>query len=90
MPPYKKPAALQRPNKSFNYYLSKIRIDIEHAFGILKGRWKSLCGLRLSIMNNAQYQYAVEWIVACVVLHNILLEIGDDWNQGRWLVGARE
>lgn len=84
--PYKRPLANRPANRTFNTRLSNIRIDIEHAFGILKGRWQSLSGLRVRISNHKRYQFAVQWIVACTVLHNILIQEGDEWEEeeGWW------
>ena len=73
--PYKKPTSLSNNSQHFNRILSSIRIDIEHAFGMLKGRWKSLCGLRLKVDTDEHYEYAIQWIIACVVLHNVLLDV---------------
>ena len=72
--------------RRFNKRLSRIRIDIEHAFGILKRRWKSLTGLRIRVRNKKSYTYVIKWITACVVLHNILQDIRDEWNEeeGWW------
>ena len=52
IPLYKAPYTLRCSNQKFNCRLSSIRIDIEHAFGILKGRWKSLTELRLILTNH--------------------------------------
>ena len=84
--PYKQPLASQKDNSRFNYYHSHIRIDIEHTFGILKGRWKSLTGLRLLLYNHRRYRFAVEWIVTCCILHNFLLQHNDEWakSEGWW------
>lgn len=81
IPPFKKPLANQRLNKRFNYHLSNIRVDIEHAFGVLKGRWVSLCGLRVRISTEKRYRFALQCIMACVVLHNLLIRQGDDWEE---------
>jgi hypothetical protein len=80
MPPYKKPYPHGEKSKTFNFWLSHVRIDIEHAFGILKGRWKSLCGLRLQVYDDSGYEYAVKWIISCVVLHNMMLDFNDPWS----------
>ena len=40
--PYKEPVSRQRSHASFNYVHSTTRVKIEHAFGVLKARWKSL------------------------------------------------
>ncbi|KAE8195680.1 hypothetical protein CF328_g4359 [Tilletia controversa] len=78
--PYKKPLANRLPNRRFNKLLSSIRIDIEHAFGLLKGRWTSLKGLRVRLLNDSQLGVACMWITACVVLHNILIDQRDLWQ----------
>ena len=58
IPSYKALHTLRRSNRKFNRRLSSIYIDIEHAFRILKGQWKSLTGLRLILTNHQQYEYA--------------------------------
>ena len=92
IPPYKAPAANKTENKAFNRLLSSCRVDIEHAFGVLKGRWRSLTGLRVRITKKAQYEYACMWITACIVLHNILLEVRDEWgkDEGWWTAEQQE
>ena len=86
VPRYKAPDTNERINRKFNKKLSRVRIDIEHAFGMLKGRWKSLTGLRVRVNKPERYKYAVQWITACVVLHNILLRSDDGWDEdeGWW------
>ena len=79
--PYKAPHTRQKRIRKFNRRLSSIRIDIEHAFGILKGRWKSLTGLRLRLRTKKQYEFACMWITACVVLHNVLHGLDDTWSE---------
>ena len=81
IPPYKKPAANKRKNKEFNKRLSGVRIDIEHTFGSLKSRWQSLKDLRLRIIDLKSHHFAVQWITACIVLHNFLLSLDDpEWE----------
>lgn len=86
VPPYKAPHTRRRRIRRFNKRLSSVRIVIEHAFGILKGRWKSLTGLRLILNNDKQYESACMWITACVVLHNIFIDRDDIWTEeeGWW------
>jgi hypothetical protein len=57
----------------FNRDLSHICVRVEHAFGILKGRFMALRGLR-------GRDLAQMWgfIEAPLVIHNILTEYGDD------------
>ncbi|KAE8228482.1 hypothetical protein CF326_g6581 [Tilletia indica] len=77
--PYKKPHSRVLDNKKFNKALSSVRIDIEHAFGLLKGRWASLRGLRLRVLNEEHMQGVCNWIIACCVLHNVLISVKDGW-----------
>jgi hypothetical protein len=55
-------------------------VVVEHAYGALKCRWTSLCGLRLSISNRRDEIRVTAWIRACVVLHNLLIASADDWD----------
>ena len=86
VPPYKGAAKNNSQNKEFNQSLLSVCIDIEHAFGILQGRWKSLTGLRLILTTQKKYEFACMWITACLVLHNILLDLDDNWrkDEGWW------
>ncbi|KAE8243924.1 hypothetical protein A4X13_0g6885 [Tilletia indica] len=77
--PYKRPQSSSLPNRRFNKLLSSMRIDIEHAFGLLKGRWGCLKGLRVRLFSDEQHAIACRYVTACVVLHNILLSLKDDW-----------
>lgn len=79
--PYKSPFTNEKENRRFNQKLSQIRIDIEHAFGVLKGQWGSLTGLRLLLCLKKSYKFAVMWITACCILHNLLLDLKDDWKK---------
>ena len=47
--PYKMPIARLPSHKAFNRAHSVERVKIEHAFGVLKGRWPSLKSLRIRI-----------------------------------------
>lgn len=93
--PYKKPAASTSENEKFNFYHSRTRIAAEHTIGILKGRFKSLKSLRINIGNKKDHAWAVYWIRACCVLHNLLqndeydeswLEPDEDEPLGRFVV----
>ena len=81
--PFKKPfrAGLSKPKKAFNMRLSKLRIRIEHTIGILKARFGCLrCLPNPSRLNQDTLQWCYAWIVACAVLHNILLDFNDPWK----------
>lgn len=84
--PYKALEANRIENTTFNKQLSHIRIDVEHTLGILKGRWRSLTGLSLILTSEKKYEFACMWITVCVVLHNILIDIHDEWSEkkGWW------
>ncbi|CAK5274957.1 unnamed protein product [Mycena citricolor] len=70
--PFKKPANRLPENKTFNYWVSHVRIRSEHAVGFLKGRFQSLRGLRQQIKNEKDHLRALEWIRACLVLHTLI------------------
>lgn len=55
----------------FNGQHARARAKIEHAFGMLKGKWAGLQRLRTHLLGMKHIQLAVDHIFACVVLHNI-------------------
>lgn len=61
-------------NKTFNYYVSQIRIRSEHCIGFLKGRFRSLCHLRISIDKADDIRYASLWVTACIAAHQFAME----------------
>uniref|UniRef100_T1IRF7 DDE Tnp4 domain-containing protein n=1 Tax=Strigamia maritima TaxID=126957 RepID=T1IRF7_STRMM len=64
--------------KKYNNVICKNRIAVEHVFGKLKSRFKSLDGLSMKISKESNgVQYAWEWVWACLILHNILID--DNW-----------
>ncbi|KZT66355.1 hypothetical protein DAEQUDRAFT_654579, partial [Daedalea quercina L-15889] len=73
--PFKAPRGKQltRRQRRFNYYLSKIRVAVEHAIGLLKIRWQSLKELRIHITDEVKLAYATMWIRCCIVLHNLVI-----------------
>ena len=52
-----------------------MRIRSEHTIGYLKGRFSSLRGLRQQINSKRDHEIAINWIITCVILHNIILDI---------------
>jgi hypothetical protein len=52
-----------------------VRIRSEHTIGYLKGRFSSLRGLRQQINSKRDHEIAINWIITCVILHNIILDI---------------
>lgn len=57
------------------------RVRNEHCIGILKGRWGSLQQLRHQIRNQREMVRLCKWTVACFVLHNMLVQLGDAWDE---------
>jgi hypothetical protein len=78
IPSYKGSAARSPENARFNYLHSTVRIAAEHTIGKLKGRFGSLRGLRICIYDKATHHKALQWVAACFVLHNMLLDIDED------------
>lgn len=82
---------------NFNYRLSRARMVTEGAFGQLKGRWRIL--LRKCESSTSELKIAA---LACLVLHNICIDLGDTLprkldltidpvtNQGRSRAKVRE
>lgn len=64
---------------SFNLYLHKARIVVEHAFGRLKARWRILCK-----RSELDVYFMPEVILACCILHNFV-EIMKDPFVERWM-----
>jgi hypothetical protein len=73
--PYKK-ALTERPNtRTFNYFVSRLRIRSQHAVGSLKGRFGSLRVLRQQIRDDRFHELSLEWIKACIVVHMMCFSI---------------
>ena len=60
---------------NFNKELSRARVSVECALGILKGRWRIL-QKRL----DSDIAFTNQIIIACCVLHNFCIEAGDLWD----------
>ncbi|KNZ45386.1 hypothetical protein VP01_8185g2, partial [Puccinia sorghi] len=54
LPAYNGKDLLDHQNVDFNYHLSQSQVRIEHAIGILKGKFSSLCELRTQIRNHKE------------------------------------
>lgn len=71
------PEATNDPSeKHFNQQLSKARVVVECAFGILKSRWRIL-QKRL----DSSIGFSCQAAVACIVLHNFCISVGDEWEE---------
>ena len=78
--PYKEPLASRAIGgfREFNDRFTETRVTIEHAFGVLKNRWRSLRGLPIYIREKSDHGRALSWITACIIVHNFLCDYEDD------------
>lgn len=67
--PFKDNGFLTRPQQNYNFLLSRSRYIIEHCFGLLKQRFRSLYHLKLKNIGEI-----VHFIRACAVLHNLCID----------------
>lgn len=81
VPPFKKPHSDFPQNQEFNRRLSSVRINIEHIFGMLKGRFRSLRGIRTVISCRNDHARVVYWFRATCILHNSLLADKNGYNR---------
>lgn len=72
--PYRNNGHLTPPQINFNLILSKTRVKIEHAFALLKGRFRRL----MNYLDMLHQERIVKTVVACCILHNICLLHGAD------------
>lgn len=71
--PYPNNGHLTRRQRTYNYYLSRCRSSIERAFALLKNKWR-----RLKFFPGYCIEYAIDHIVACMVLHNFIILEGEE------------
>ena len=76
--PYRRSQKLTKDHERFNYHISSKRIAVEHANGVLKSRFQSLTGLRIKVDRARGHEFACQWITACLILYNLLLD-RDPW-----------
>jgi hypothetical protein len=84
---YKKAAncTLEADHEFFNTRLAKVRIISEHCIGILKGRFPWLRSIRLFINEDqASIRRILQLLDATVILHNMLIEFGEEENE-EWI-----
>ena len=65
-------------------------MQVEHAFGILKGRFSSLRGLWVGHIEKEDQLRAAVWIRCCVLLHNLILEEDLEPDDAQWLRDGTE
>jgi hypothetical protein len=77
--PYRQPYASLDHNKVFNELFSSRRVVIEHINGILKNRFSPLRELSTQIIKKeGDFKQVDDWILVCLILHNILLSFSDE------------
>ena len=69
---------LSAKQRKFNTHLSRARVVVECAFGMLKGRWR--CLLK---RNDVNVEFMSTLVTACCVLHNIC-EVHHDTFDQQW------
>jgi hypothetical protein len=80
VPPYKGQEGKLKHNAEFNKAQRKGRVKVEHANGVIKARFGSLNNIPIDIRCAADHDRCSEWITACVILHNLLVKLRDDWD----------
>lgn len=73
LPPFKDNGLLSDEQRQFNYKHSATRVVIEHAFGLLKGRFRRLQGFE-----NLSVTFITKLVIAACVLHNICILKNDE------------
>ncbi|ODM88990.1 putative nuclease HARBI1, partial [Orchesella cincta] len=66
--------------KAFNRHLSSHRVLVENTIGLLKSRFQSLKSLRIRVSKKSGHAKVCNWIHACAVLHNFLIQ-QDPWYE---------
>jgi hypothetical protein len=86
--PFRLPARgirLPQDQHDFNQALSALRVTNEHTIGILKNRFPILKKMPIRITEEVEsMERAVDFIEACCVLHNILLDLSENENDMEW------
>lgn len=72
MTPFRDAGNMTDRQKNYNNRLSRTRVPVENAFGLLKTRWRILKNVQCSL------KFIPYIIVACCVLHTICITNGDE------------
>lgn len=65
-------------DEKFNKFIAMMRVKIEHVFGILKSRFKSLKGIPIRIKGPKDLHLVNCWTLVSVILNDFLLDQNDD------------
>lgn len=75
--PFKNFGDLTEGQRYFNTQLSRARVIVERAFGLLKARFRRI----KHFTEYRQMDFAGKLIHFCCILHNICINVGDNWNK---------
>lgn len=76
---------LTEEEENFNTLLGKPRVISEHTIGMLKGRFQILKLLPMKITNDKKSVKRILRVIdCCVILHNLLIDRGDDDIPDEW------
>lgn len=76
MTPYREVGELSASELNFNYKLSKSRVIIENAFGLLKERFRQLVRLDFHEVDSM-----AKFVISCCVLHNLCIYAKDPFDE---------
>ncbi|OAV88957.1 hypothetical protein PTTG_04732 [Puccinia triticina 1-1 BBBD Race 1] len=79
IPPSNAPGPKSKTDEEFDYCLAKSHTRSQKAIGALKARWASLNEIRFS--RTASAKHYIHWVHCCIVLHNMLNQFGDIWDE---------
>lgn len=65
---------LKTYQRFFNAQVAPPRVAIEHAFGVLKMRWRALKDLHMRVGSQSDLNYLLAWVRCAVILHNLFLD----------------
>lgn len=80
VPPYKGAEGKLPHNALFNAAQRRGRAQVEHVNGVIKGRFSTLTAMPIDIRCNDDHEKCSDWITCCVILHNIMISLGDEFE----------
>ena len=66
--------------KAFNIHFSSAHVKVEHAYGLMKGRFPIVRELLIVIGSAEENRRAIDIISTICVLHNFNLSLEDSWD----------
>ena len=80
LPPYKGKEAKLKHNAEFNFAQRRGRVKVEHVNGCIKARFASLKKIPINVKHENDHARCAAWITTCVIMHNILLFLRDEFE----------